>query len=451
MIGRDDTLLTINRAAAQRVGKPAEGLIGRPAAEVLTAEMTSDRRSLIREVFRTGLPVRFEDEHNGAAFDNLLYPIAGADGSVNACAVYARDVTQRRRAEERARRRALELSSLLETSRALASSTLDYERVVEVATRMAAKALGVPQCSLWELDAEARELVFRHLFEPTSDHGLAGRMEGTRLPISGFPLEEEDLRAGKPVQRVLGDEDVPADLDAHMLRFGRRSWLLVPLMLKDEVLGALVLVETEKERRFTEQEVALAQGIAEQVTAAMANARLHRMMEQQAITDGLTGLCNQRHFYERLNEEVSRARRYRYGVAVLMIDLDDFKELNDAAGHLAGDAVLCVVARALAGSTRWGADLVARCGGEQFAVLLPNTQAGSPAGIEGALTTAERMRQAVAQTVLPVPDARLTASIGLAVFPDTAADVEQLVWQADAALQRAKSDGKDRVVAYSAG
>jgi diguanylate cyclase (GGDEF)-like protein/PAS domain S-box-containing protein len=451
MIGRDDTLLTINRAAAQRVGKPAEVLIGRPATEVLTADMTPDRRSLIREVFRTGLPVRFEDEHGGAAFDNLLYPIAGNDGAVSACAIYARDVTQRRRAEDRARRRTLELSSLLETNRALASSTLDYERVVEVATRMAAKALDVPQCSLWELDADAQQLAFRHLFERAPDPELAGRMEGACLPIAGFPQEEEDFLAGKPVQRMLGDEDVSADLNAHMLRFGRRSWLLVPLSLKDEVLGALFLVETERERRFTEQEVALAQGIAEQVTAAMANARLHREMEQQAITDGLTGLCNQRHFYERLDEEVARARRYRYGVAVLMIDLDDFKGLNDACGHLAGDAVLRTVAGALAGSTRWGADLVAKCGGEEFAVLLPNTQAGSPAGVEGALITAERMRQAVAQIVLPLPGTHLTASVGIAVFPDTAADVETLVRQADEALQSAKNDGKDSAVVYSAG
>jgi diguanylate cyclase (GGDEF)-like protein/PAS domain S-box-containing protein len=451
MIGRDDTLLAINRAAAERLGKQSEGLIGRRAAEVLSAELTPDKRSLIREVFRTGLPVRFEDERDDSAFDNLLYPIVGDDGSVGACAVYARDVTQRRRAEERARRRTLELSSLLETSRALASSTLDYDRVVEVATHMAAKALDVPQCSLWEFDPEEQQLLFRHLFQRTPDPDLAVRMEGACLPTSDYLGETDDFRSGRPVQCVLGDDGLPASLEVHMRLYGRRSWLMVPLSLKDDVLGALVLVETDKERRFTQEETALAQGIAEQVTAAMANARLHRMMEQQAITDGLTGLCNHRHFYTRLEEEVARAKRYHHGVAVLMIDLDDFKELNDVCGHLAGDEVVQAVASALAGSTRWGADLVARYGGEEFAVMLPNTQAGSAVGIEGALTTAERMRRAVAEVPLPVPDVRLTASVGVAVFPDTAADLGELVNQADEALYKAKSDGKDRVVVYSAG
>lgn len=451
MIGRDDTLLAINRAAAERLGKQPDALVGRRAADVLTAELTTDRHSLIREVFRTGLPVRFEDEHSDSAFDNLLYPIIGDDGSVSACAIYARDVTQRRRAEERARRRTLELAALLETSRALASSTLDYERVVEVATHMAAKALNVPRCSLWEFDPKAQQLVFRHLYERAPDPELAQSMEGLCMAASDFAQGAESLRSGKPVQRVLGEDVLPPSLDAHVQVYGGRSWLLTPLALKDQVLGTLVLVETDSERRFTQDEVALAQGIAEQATAALANARLHRLIEQQAITDGLTGLNNQRYFNSRLNEEIARARRYRYSVAVLMIDLDGFEELNDACGHLAGDEVLRAVAASLAGSTRWGADLVARCGGKEFAVMLPNTQAGSAAGIEGALVTAERMRLAVTQIPLPWPHARLTASIGVAAFPDTAADMAELVRQADAALCNAKSDGKDRVVLYAAG
>jgi diguanylate cyclase (GGDEF)-like protein len=451
MIGRDDSVLAINRVAAEGLGAPPNGLVGRPASEVFATDLTAERRSLLREVFRTGLALRFEDELNGRSFDNLFYPIADDDGFVSACAVYARDVTQARRAEDRARRHALELSSLLETSRALVSSTLDYERVVEVATRMAAKALNVPQCSLWEFDAPAERLIFRHLFERTPKPGLARRMEAACLQSPDYPREAEDFLSGTPLQRVLSDDDLPAGMDAHMRLYGRRSWLLVPLVLKDEVLGALALVETEKERRFTEEEISFAQGIAEQVTAAMANARLHRMMEQQAITDGLTGLCNHRHFYTRLDEEVARGARYRHSVAMLMIDLDDFKKVNDACGHLAGDEVLRRVAAMLTASTRQGTDLVARYGGEEFAVVLPNTLAGSENNPDGALATAARMRRAVAQVTVPVPSVRLTASIGVAVCPDTAADVRELVHQADEALYRAKSGGKNRAVLYPAG
>ena len=238
-----------------------------------------------------------------------------------------------------------------------------------------------------------------------------------------------------------------------MLALKGHTWAMVPLAQHHEMLGALLLVEPEQARRFSKDEVALAQGIAEQVAAALVNARLHRMIEQQAATDGLTGLFNHRHFYNRLDEEVSRAARYRYPVSVLMIDLDDFKEINDACGHLVGDEVLRAVAMMLSNTTRHGADVVARYGGEEFAVLLPNTRARPSGDPEGALATAERMRRAVAAIDIDAlagadacPGQRLTASFGVAVCPDTAGDLRELVRQADAALYEAKRRGKNTVV-----
>ena len=113
--------------------------------------------------------------------------------------------------------------------------------------------------------------------------------------------------------------------------------------------------------------------LAALVAVAIENARLFGRVEQLAVTDGLTGLCNHRHFFERLAEEVARAKRYELALSMLMIDIDDFKAYNDALGHPCGDALLRALADVLLSQTRRQVDLVARYGGEEFAVILPST------------------------------------------------------------------------------
>ena len=195
------------------------------------------------------------------------------------------------------------------------------------------------------------------------------------------------------------------------------------------------------------------------------------------MTDGLTGLFNHRHFYERLEHEIARARRYGTPVSLLMIDLDDFKVFNDRNGHLAGDAVLRGMAAVLQSELRQSLDLAARYGGEEFAVILPNTPMAAPetqlemdlAGElhamrggeepppppghrEGAEHVAERIRARVAGTRFLGADGSmlptLTVSIGVAMFPVRTASPEDLVGHADAALYAAKRAGKDRVETY---
>ena len=113
--------------------------------------------------------------------------------------------------------------------------------------------------------------------------------------------------------------------------------------------------------------------LAGQATAALTNARLYRAIQEQAITDGLTGLFNHRYFYERLAQEFARAQRYGLPLSLLMLDIDDFKTFNDTHGHPAGDLVLREVGRLLSTQLRRDVDVAARYGGEEFAVLLPNT------------------------------------------------------------------------------
>ncbi|NTX12334.1 diguanylate cyclase [Myxococcus sp. CA056] len=167
-------------------------------------------------------------------------------------------------------------------------------------------------------------------------------------------------------------------------------------------------------------------------------------LQRLSSTDGLTGVHNHRHFQERLREEFRRAQRYDDPLALILLDLDHFKQVNDRHGHTAGDGVLREVAAALQRSVR-ETDLVARYGGEEFAVLLPRTH------LTGALSVAERVRRDLATLrVGPVGALLVTASLGVSSFPHrTVLSPEQLLLTADEALYRAKDEGRDRICLHS--
>jgi len=169
-------------------------------------------------------------------------------------------------------------------------------------------------------------------------------------------------------------------------------------------------------------------------------ARLHAELHRRATADALTGLPNRRAFEEALAREVARARRAGTPLALLAVDVDHFKRVNDQRGHPAGDAVLRAVAGRIASGARAG-DLVARVGGEEFAVALPG------AGPEAALEAAERIRARVAEEPIALEggDLGVTVSVGVASLGEPAPDGPSLAARADEALYRAKRAGRDRV------
>lgn len=172
-----------------------------------------------------------------------------------------------------------------------------------------------------------------------------------------------------------------------------------------------------------------------------ANARLERL----AVTDGLTGLFNHRRFQEALHSELLRCERHKRPLAVLMLDVDFFKRVNDSLGHPAGDELLRRLAEVLGADLRQ-TDLIARYGGEEFAVLLPETTKAE------ALQVAERMREAV-ELKLNEHDTwkqKITVSVGAATFPEDAKTAEQVLEAADQALYVAKRQGRNRVVGAKA-
>jgi diguanylate cyclase (GGDEF)-like protein len=183
----------------------------------------------------------------------------------------------------------------------------------------------------------------------------------------------------------------------------------------------------------------LARAYAELEIAHREQVRLY----EQVITDEKTGLRNYHFFRVRLREEFERVRRYGGDLAVAMMDIDDFKRLNDSHGHVVGDLVLGELARYLAAGLR-AVDIVARYGGEEFSYILPMTN------LDGGRATAERVRKRVADTQFLAdrgPPVRLTVSFGIAGYPHAAVSgIEDLLQKADAALYKAKARGKNRVV-----
>ena len=217
----------------------------------------------------------------------------------------------------------------------------------------------------------------------------------------------------------------------------RRASIVVPLTVRGRVTGVLSL-ERLGGRTFHDAELEPARLCANLAAIAIQNARAFEEIERQAISDGLTGLFNYRHFHEALRAETSRALRYDEHYCLLMMDLDHFKAVNDSIGHQKGDEVLHMVAEVLRRCSR-ETDVLARYGGEEFAVILPRTE------LDEARNLAERIRASVAAIDPGHPDLRVTMSIGIAAFPESAADSDGVLGAADAALLRAKARGRDRV------
>ncbi|HEX2044181.1 MAG TPA: diguanylate cyclase [Gaiellaceae bacterium] len=221
--------------------------------------------------------------------------------------------------------------------------------------------------------------------------------------------------------------------------------LSLRLGTEEDAMGRLLL-HPPANGSFDREAEQLAHWLAAQASIALENERLHRTVKRQAITDELTQLANRRRFSETLAHEVRRAERFGDPLALVLADLDDFKQINDRYGHGTGDEVLRRFADVLRENVR-DFDLPVRFGGEEFAVLLPET------GIEGGDRLARRLAAALARLRIPEVGgdrAPVTASFGVASFPE-AESAEQLLSAADRALYRAKAEGKNRVATAASG
>jgi two-component system, cell cycle response regulator len=216
------------------------------------------------------------------------------------------------------------------------------------------------------------------------------------------------------------------------------SRMSVPLISFGQILGILLL-DSSRRAAFSENDIQPLESVADICSTAIQNAHYVERVKQLAYLDGLTGIFNRRFFELRISEEIERAQRHKSGMAVIMADIDQFKQLNDDFGHLLGDEVLRQVSSLFQQQLR-KIDVVCRYGGEEFALLLSQT---SP---QHAVAIAEKLRRAVETWQFPGVPRSVTISAGVAVFPDQGTTRDELVSAADGGLYAAKLAGRNRTV-----
>ncbi len=257
---------------------------------------------------------------------------------------------------------------------------------------------------------------------------------GRHSPDPRLPAAAASIAA-----RVLEEQRAYRVSDPEAFCDGPRSRMAVPMWIDREVSG-VITVWSDRPSAFDDHGMELLCTVAQQAAVALERAR-HLVA---ASTDALTGLSQREVFFERVHVELERARRYGSDFALLMLDIDHFKTINDTYGHLAGDAFLVETGRRVTERLR-AADLACRFGGDELTLLLPETD------IHGARRFAERLRRDLAELSVPVDDAviRSTVSIGVAAFGTSGArDLSELLGAADEALYRAKRRGRNRVAAH---
>src|SRR6266542_827707 len=346
--------------------------------------------------------------------------------------LYLGDETNRR-LEGRLR----ELTVLSDLARTL-NSTLALDELLPFVTELVGRTLGFEAFALLLVDEPSGELVVRSMFGMS---GVVGERIAPGAGLAGWAGKERQLLL---VRDTREDARFPVE---RWTRGHHGSALAVPMIVQGECVGVLDFFRPVVDA-FGDDEVRFLQSVASQAAMAIANARLHERAVALSLTDALTGLHNRRSLFARLELKLERSERFSHACAVAMVDVDHFKEINNAHGHLAGDATLRRVGELLGGAVR-KIDTVARYGGEEFALVLPRADRAA------ALEVAEKVSQLVAATPLEhdagQPGGKITISVGVATFPDDARDLATLVDSADAALFAAKRAGRNTAVAFAPG
>jgi diguanylate cyclase (GGDEF)-like protein/PAS domain S-box-containing protein len=268
---------------------------------------------------------------------------------------------------------------------------------------------------------------------------VAGQWHDCRLPVTSFEAEScWALRTGNPHLVVAGDNTARC---AHADGVNN-TYLCVPILAQGEAIGILHVQATDEDHSLGEADLSFKTTFASQVGLSVANIKLRDALKTQSIKDPLTGLYNRRYLQEVLEREIRRSIRSEQHLGILMLDLDHFKKFNDTYGHEAGDSVLRETASLLIRSVR-AEDFVCRYGGEEFVVVLPTAE------LRAAESRAQRIREKVRDLVVTDRGRSvglITVSIGVAALPDQGMSEKELLQAADAALYRAKREGRDRVV-----
>jgi diguanylate cyclase (GGDEF)-like protein len=344
-------------------------------------------------------------------------------------------------------------------------SSLDLETILGTVTTQLGAALEADRCQIVQPHSESPLIVTYEFCHPDIRSAKGVKLYSDRIDFN--PLEpEQNLKATgncllgidldhlamsshddkhiAPVVVITNvDEDKRTDrFQQFFTETNTSSLIAAPLWGENRLLGLLLVHQCFSTRRWTTSEIKLVSAVADQLAVAITHANLYQQVKFQSITDGLTGLYNHVYFKNRLAEELRISQRKKTPCSLLMLDLDNLKQINDTFGHPVGDAAIRQTATILKTILRSG-DTAARYGGEEFGVILPQT------GIEEARLIADRICTYVRNSKVPGLETRnISVSIGAACYPKDAADVVDLIKHADDALYFAKNGGRNQVCLF---
>ncbi len=347
-----------------------------------------------------------------------------------------------RRGEENMRRQS---QLLLELARESSISGGDLRGAYKAIAEKSAGAINCQRVSIWYVDHDDGVFKCQHVFhdgahDPSPDLQFPGDI------IADFLAALSDART-LAIDEVHGDPRVDGLRPDYLVPLGVRSMLVAPIRQGAELRGFILYEHMGEAREWAREEHSFASSVADFLLLAVTaedRRRVEHNLRQLANYDRLTGLPNRALFMDRLAQALLKGRRSGEHIALLMLDVDRFKGINDSLGHQSGDLVLRTIGKRILGCVR-AADTVARLGGDEFTVILEEVD-----GVETITNIADRILDAVSTTIhLGKAEAHLSGSIGISIYPHDGKDADALLQNADSAMYRAKDQGRNRYHFYT--
>lgn len=415
-------------AACERIfGYTPSELIGRPMIELVHPDDRARTLAAATKIM-TGTPnPHFENRYlrKDGQIVHIMWSARWSEADGLRIAV-ARDITERKRAES-------VQAALLAISEA-AHTAADLLALFRRIHAIIGGLLPARNFFVTLYDADKDELSFPYFVD---EHDEAP----APMKLDSGTLSAEVIHSGQALLLTPGSGATLSDRVGPIVGRESLDWLGVPLIAQKGTLGALVVQSYSGGVRYTDQDKQLLQFVSTQVAAAIERKQAETWLRHIAQHDALTHLPNRKLFDDRLQTALARARREQEHLALLYIDLDTFKQVNDTRGHGVGDRLLHEVARRITGCVR-ESDTVGRMSGDEFVVLLTAIKLAARA-----MTVAEKIRAALQQPfVLDGHSLHTTASIGIAVYPEHGDEGQHLIREADHAMYGAKKLGGNRCV-----
>ena len=425
ILKRDGEIIEVNKAFLELFKGRKEELIGKNSNDIMPLKILSE--SIIKCKFDS--IERSEQIRFGEHVLNVTITPVMVNGGLNFISITLRDISAFVQIERALLKRNKELGII----NTLSGTFISSGDINSVFADLLEKILIVSDFSLgWIVMKEGGSFVLRNMSGVSL--GLRHELEKGELNT----LYDNVVELTDPLYVLESGEMERIEV---LKKEGIMFFACIPLRVGPETIGILVLA-SRVEIKFDFDTAAVFSLIGNNISLIAEKIRLFQETQRLALTDGLTGLYNVRFFYDMLNKEIARSKRYHTLFSLILFDIDDFKVINDTHGHQAGDDVLRSVASTLKAVSR-ETDIVVRYGGEEFILMLPSTPKNE------ALTLADRIREKVEEySYLGKETVKITMSGGVATFPEDAEDSKTLLYAADMAMYEAKGKGKKQVCCY---